>query len=435
VREPEPLQPMTGDAQLDRRDFLAATATALAAVAVGGCAREPRPGRVPPRGDDEWEQVRARFRLDPERIHMAGMLLASHPRAVHEAITRYREELDRDPAGYVEERFTPGEAGARRAAAEYMGARSADVALTDSTTMGIGLVYNGIALRQGQEIVTTMHDYHATHDAVRYRAQRGGATIRRIALHDGAADASEESIVAAVRSAIRPHTRVLAFTWVHSSTGLKLPLRAVSEVVAQANSGRAEADRLLLCVDGVHGLGVEADTIPELGCDFFMAGTHKWVFAPRGTGVVWGSPAAQVAVTPTIPTFSRQSGWGPAMTPGGFKAFEHQWAMAEAFAFHQEIGKQAVAERIHVLASQAKEGLAGMGHIRLHTPRAPELSSGIVCFEVSGMSPAAAVRRLRARGIISSTTPYSPSYARLSPGLLNTPAEVDATLAAIRELG
>lgn len=37
--------------------------------------------------------------------------------------------------------------------------------------------------------------------------------------------------------------------------------------------------------------------------------------------------------------------------------------------------------------------------------------------------------------VIASTTPYATSYARLTPGLLNSPAEVDTVLGHIRAMG
>jgi isopenicillin-N epimerase len=36
--------------------------------------------------------------------------------------------------------------------------------------------------------------------------------------------------------------------------------------------------------------------------------------------------------------------------------------------------------------------------------------------------------------IVASQTPYETSYARLTPGLLNSPQEIDAALRAVREL-
>lgn len=419
---------------MDRRQFLAVAGTALAAARLTDCRDERTASRGRP-AEGRWEAVRARFLAEGGWIHMAGLLIASHPDSVRERIREHRRGLDENPGIYVEDHFAGGETEARSAAADYLGVDAADVALTDSTTMAVALVYNGMAVRAGQELLTTEHDYYVTHEALAYKAARSGATVRRIRLYDAAAGATADGIVARLRQAIRPETRALALTWVHSGTGLKLPSREIAQVVAEVNAGRGEADRVLYCLDGVHGLAVEPDDLPDLGCDFFMAGTHKWLFGPRGTGILWGAPGAQAAVTPTIPTFSRQEGWGPRMTPGGFKSFEHQWALAEAFRFQRELGKDDVSRRIHQLARQAKEGLARMPHVRLHTPVDDALSAGIVCFDVRGMSSVEVVKRLRDRKIVASEAPYTPSHARLAPGLLNTPEEVERTLAAIAELG
>jgi selenocysteine lyase/cysteine desulfurase len=227
---------------------------------------------------------------------------------------------------------------------------------------------------------------------------------------------------------------------------VKAPDRAIAEVVARANAGRAPDARILLCVDGVHGFGVEDATMADLGCDFFVAGTHKWLFGPRGTGVIWGRPELWATLRPTIPCFGMANymAWikdepAPAttaeiMTPGGFHSFEHRWALGEAFEFHLAIGKAKIASRIHELNRQCKEGLAAMKHVTLHTPIDAEVSSGIITFEVAGLKPGAVVERLHAKRIVASSTPYATSYARLAPGLLNSPAEIDTVLAEIRAL-
>jgi selenocysteine lyase/cysteine desulfurase len=75
-----------------------------------------------------------------------------------------------------------------------------------------------------------------------------------------------------------------------------------------------------------------------------------------------------------------------------------------------------------------------MKHVKLHTPMADRLSAGLVCFEVAGMPAPEVVKRLHERKIIASVTPYAAEYARLSPGILNTPEEIERTLAEIRAL-
>lgn len=382
-----------------------------------------------------WKNVRSYFNLDPNYIHVAGLLIATHPLPVHNAIEEYRSALNENPAVYVQENNPRLAAAVRQAAANYMGTQPNDIAITDSTTMGTGLVINGLQIRPDQEMLISESDYYSTRESLRYKAARTGATIQTISLFQDLNDVSEAEIVDSVINAIRPQTRLVAATWVHSSTGLKVPVRQIGDKLTEINSNREESDRIIFFVDGVHGFGVENVSMNDLNCDFFSAGTHKWMFAPRGTGIIWGNPRSQAAVTPTIPTFSRGAGWGGLMSPGGYKPFEHLWAMAQAFEFHQQLGKAQITEHIHKLSQQLKAGLAKMSHVILYTPMSQNLSAGIVCFDINGMTPAQVVEQLRQRNIIATKTPYSPSHARLTPGIYNTPEQMEQVLRAVSELG
>jgi selenocysteine lyase/cysteine desulfurase len=64
----------------------------------------------------------------------------------------------------------------------------------------------------------------------------------------------------------------------------------------------------------------------------------------------------------------------------------------------------------------------------------PKLSAGITCFEVQGVSNDDVVKRLFERKIIASVSPYAVAYARLSPGLLTTPEQVDEAVKAVAAL-
>jgi isopenicillin-N epimerase len=430
---------------LVRRDFLAGaglTVGAALAIPAGAATTPPAPAA----GD--WAAVRDQFLLSRDHVHLALMLLASHPRPVREAIERHRRAFDENPADHFEEQFTHADADMRAAAARYLGGAPGDIALTDSTTMGLAVMYGGLALRPGQEVVTSTHDHYATHENLRLAAARGGARIRirKVALYDQPAAVSEEQIEKRLLAAVGPRTRVVAITWVHSSTGVKLPIRRLADALARVNGGRPESDRILLCVDGVHGFGVERERPGELGCDFFAAGCHKWIFGPRGTGILWGRPAAwkghvglvaPFEMAPYVAWMKGQLPSGPPglmATPGGFHSFEHRWALDQAFTFHERIGRERITARIHQLADQSKQGLSKMKHVKLHTPMADRLSAGLVCFEVAGMPAPEVVKRLHERKIIASVTPYAAEYARLSPGILNTPEEIERTLAEIRAL-
>lgn len=426
-----------------RRNFLIGAGAGIGVGGLlGGCAAPPEAIAPPAAGSWTWEDVRAQFAVESDLVHMSSFFLSSHPRPVRDAIERHRRGLDADPLHYVEENVAGFERAIRGAAAEYLAVQPDDLAITTSTSMGLGLVYGGLVLRPGQELLTTTHDHIVTHMALAHRAERSGAPVRKVALYADPFRATADAITAAFEEAIRPETRVAAVTWVHSGTGVKLPIRRMADALARINAGRAEHDRVLLCVDGVHGLGIDDVTAADLGCDFFIAGTHKWIFGPRGTGIVWARREAWPATRPTIPTMDPM--WRPGaleampaaawMTPGGFAAFEHRWAVDAAFRFHLGIGKARVAARIHELNRMAKELLARVPRVVLRTPMADELSGGIICFDVDGMAPDAVVARLREKRVVASVTPafYDPLHVRLAPSLLTLEKDVERAVAAVR---
>jgi selenocysteine lyase/cysteine desulfurase len=400
---------------------------------------------------DDWAKVRGQFRLSPEYLHFAGFFIASHPTPVRDAIDTWRKAIDDNPflvvdGGLFEDEAKNVQSRVREAAAAYLGGKPEEVCLTQNTTTGLALVYHGLPLKPGQEVLTTEHDHTSHHLSIEYAGLRSGATFRKIPLFADSAKATVDEIVGRIRAAVRPATRVVGVTWVHSQSGIRLPIRAISAALADLNKKRDPQDRILLVVDGVHGLGCIDETVADLGADFFCAGTHKWIFGPRGTGLVWSRPDAWARLRPVIPTFSDEEpydAWiqsrpvkGPTsarrMTPGGFQAYEHQWAMVAAFKMHQSIGRARISSRVAELNGRIKDGLAAMRGIRLHTPRDPALSAGICCFEVDGRKPEAVVKALLERKVVASTSPYANTYARLSAGIFNTEAEIDQALGALR---
>jgi selenocysteine lyase/cysteine desulfurase len=416
--------------ELTRGDLLARAGATAALAALGGSGAADAAADL-----GSWKHVRAQFALDPRRVHLASFLLAAHPRGVRDAIERHRRGLDRDAVTYLHANESRLTEAARAAAGRYLGVPAGEVALTGSTTMGLGLLYGGLALGPADEVLTTEHDFYATHEALRL----SGARVRRVALYDDPRRASAQEIVERLRRAVTERTRVVALTWVHSSTGVKLPVRQIADALP---------DRALLCVDGVHGFGVEAASVGELGCDAFVSGCHKWLYGPRGTGILWTRARVREQLRPIVPSFDDGASYGAwlsggtppgnpdgrRLTPGGFHSFEHRWALAEAFALHQAIGRARVANRVRTLTQQLQRGLGEVRSVRLRTPSARTLSAALVCFEVAGRSADEVVRALAARRIVASVTPYATRYVRLGPGIVNTPAEIDAVVRAIRNL-
>lgn len=434
---------------MDRRKFLFNSGLAIGASSIlSSCTspsqNEPNMESV---SVDTWPDIRKQFLLSADRVHMSQMLLAAHPKPVRDAIAKHREEFDKNPVEYWEGKFAQQDSEIRAAAAAYIGTDPSEIALTDSTTMGLAVLYNGLKLKPGDEVLTTTHDHYATEKSLEYACAKSGASIKRVSLYSEAALVSLDEVVSALKKEVNKKTRVIAITYVHSSTGVKTPVRAIADMVKELNGSRVASERIYLCVDGVHGFGTEDVSLYDLGCDFFAAGTHKWIFGPRGTGILFGKKDAWDMISPTIPSFDNEpyNEWlglypadkltfGQLCSPGGFHSFEHRYGLIEAFNFQLKIGKTRVSDRTHALSSKLKEGLSNMKHIKLITPKDVAFSAGINCFMVEGMKPEDVVKKLLTRGIVASSSPYKVSYVRLTPSIINSEEEVDICLKELENI-
>ena len=186
--------------------------------------------------------------LDPAYRHFDAFLFAAHAQPVRDAIERHRRGLDAGAAAYLHEHQLELEAAVAEAAATYLGVQASQLAFTDSTTMGLGLVYSGL-LEPGDEVVTTTHDHYATYEALRL----AGARIDRVALYDDPAKATTDEMLSRLNAAITPRTKVVALTWVHSSTGVRVPVDQLDV-------------KPIVVVDGVHALAPRSSSGPPATC-------------------------------------------------------------------------------------------------------------------------------------------------------------------------
>ncbi|MEW6323106.1 MAG: aminotransferase class V-fold PLP-dependent enzyme [Acidobacteriota bacterium] len=384
----------------------------------------------------DWGLIRQRFPASRRRVHLAAMVLSSHADFLSRTIDAHRAGLDDDADTYVRSR---GRQEMRRfavAAGQYFGVPPELVAEVGNTTLGLGAVYSGLRLAAGQRILTTDHDFVSTLAPLEARHRRDGTPVDRIRLFDATDALDESAIVQAVVDAVRPETRLVALTWVHSSTGVKIPIAAVSRALAALNDGRADAERVLLSVDGVHGFGVEDETFGSLGCDVFVSGCHKWIYGPRGTGVVYATEAAWASVEPiAAPTGSATPGLQH--SPMGVHSYELRWAAADAFDDLRTIGKAAVMARVHGLAERLKRDLMTLPRVRMITPLDRAFSSGVVCFDYDGARPDDVVTHLGARDVVGSVSSADclaegGRHVRLSPSLMNDEADFARVLDALR---
>ena len=450
--------------ELSRRAFLARSSAAAGGLALGvgaGCsgsdddgdAASGEPGgageeaagttTAPPFDPDDWASVRAQFPLRPDTAMFAAYVLAAHPAPVAEAIARHRAGLDEDTHGYLGATEADAETAVHDTAAEYLGAAPAEVALTDSTTMGLGLLYAGLRVPAGREVLTTEHDFYSTHQAWALRAAReGDRGPPGPALRRSRRPPRPTAMVGRLMAQVTPATRVVAITWVHSGTGVRLPVRAIADALAAANAGpgarRAGAAVRRRRARPRRGRRRRRATSAATswwrartsGCSARGAPASCGAGPTRGGRSTRPSPRSSRTASASGATACRRrrpTAWR--FTPGGYHSFEHRWALAEAFRFHLDIGRDRVAARTHRAGDRA-QGRPG------RDPRRAGRDAGrrgpVGGHRVLRRRRRRAVRRSWAgwptAGFDTSVTPYADEHVRVGPSIVTTPEEVDGLL-------
>ncbi len=420
----------------NRRTFLKQAGLLAASLPLLPQALADSPDK-PLSGADKWRNLRELFPLAPNVAHFANFLVTAHPRPVQAAIDRHRADLDRNPAALMdwESQYEwQREDEVREWAARYLEVGPRQIALTGSTTEGLAMIYGGLKVGAGQEILITEHEHYSAQKALEFRNQRQGTAVRQIRLFDDPWTVSTDQVLSTLDKAIKPNTRVLGMTWVHSGSGVKLPVGEIGELVRRHNRERSEAERILYVVDGVHGFGVENARFADFNCDYFIAGTHKWMFGPRGTGIICAASTGMQHLVPSVATFSRDEDFATIMTPGGYHAFEHRWALGKAFELHLQTGKAAVQARIHALNDYLKQQLESLPAIELVTPRSSTHSAGFTFFRGKGQDADELARYLTSqRIIVDAVSRDAGPVVRTAPGLLNTEAEIDRLVEVLRQ--
>ena len=152
----------------------------------------------------------------------------------------------------------------RAAYARLLGAQATDVALTTSTTDGLGRVIAGLDLGPGDEILTSDQEHPGMLGPL-LAARRRGVTVRAAPL-------------AHVAEAVRPETTLVALSHVSWIGGQVAP------------AALAELD-VPVILDGAQGAGAIHVDPRALGCAAYAAAGQKWLCGADGTGLLWIDPA------------------------------------------------------------------------------------------------------------------------------------------------
>ncbi len=310
-------------------------------------------------------------------------------------------------------------ARARAGAARALGAPEEEVALTSSTSHGIGLVCAGLDWSQGGEVVTTTEEHPGLLGPLDELAHRYGVVVRAVPAHD-------------LLAAIGPATRMVAVSHVLWTTGLVLPL---PEIAAAAHAVGAT-----VLIDGAQSGGAIPLDMAATGADFYAASGQKWLLGPQGTGALWVHPRQHERLRPATPSyFTYADGHVGPLRDGAarFDAGSMDTTVLAGFAAAMEWveglpgGRTAWYERADAQAAAARLRLATVPGVEVHDPGGP--CSGLIALRLEGHASADAVAHLAERDVLVRPIPDTP-FVRVSIGAWTDDADIDALAAGLAAL-
>ncbi len=335
------------------------------------------------RDEGLWREVKQAFTMNRGLINLDNGYTCPSPRVVTEAVVRYIWEQEQGPYGLYVQEARDQVGTVKRSLARLLGSSPDEIALVRNTTEALKTVLYGIPLNPGDEVLTTMHDYPSMVHVLRNREMKEGIKLVEVPVPFPAE--SMDDLVKVLEDGITSKTRVILVSHVTYTTGQVFPVRRISDL--------AHRHGIEVVVDGAHAVGQLDFKVSELGCDYYGTSLHKWLSAPKGTGLLYMKRDHVEKIEPLYgPARSRRFNARTSMRKYesvGTQSHAPFLAIGEALAFHNAIGPKRKEERLRFLKNHWAERLRTHPRIRVYTSTAPEMSCCIAGVGIEGVDPTA----------------------------------------------
>ena len=254
---------------------------------------------------------------------------------------------------------------ARATAATFLNAASTEeIIFTSGCTEAINLVAQTLtfahSFQPGDEIIVSTDSHHSNIVPWQMLCERSGAVLRAVPL-----TAELQFDLAEYEKMLTERTRLVAVPVISNALGLRLP---VEPIISRAHAVGA---RVLL--DAAQAAAHEPLDVQALGCDFLAFSGHK-IYAPTGTGVLWGRRELLDALPPwkgggemiSSVTFARTTyNKLPFKYEAGTPNICGNIARAEALRYVLSLGFPAIRSHEQALTSRLCSGLARLPGVEL----------------------------------------------------------------------
>lgn len=321
-----------------------------------------------------WETVKEQFIFADGLRYFNNASLGSSPIAVQKATNEFRATLDSFPSKYMWGDWSDEKEMVRQKIADLFSVSNEEIAITHNTTEGMNLIARSFDLQPGDEVILGDHEHSSGTVPWNVWQETNGIKLVRPILP--ILPETVEAIVAVYRNAITPKTKIISICHIVNTNGMILPVKEISEMAHQKG--------ILVAVDGAQSSGMFTIDLHDLGCDFYTASAHKWLFSPKGIAIFYAKAASQRYLKPLVvargyddPSIRRLENYNTRNLP-------EYLGLGAAVDFHTNIGKEKITERSYELKNYFRSKVQDNPRFKLKTPESDDLSCAIQTIELVG---------------------------------------------------
>jgi selenocysteine lyase/cysteine desulfurase len=367
--------------------------------------------------EDFWSIIQNAFTVTRGIINLNNGGVSPSPRIVTEALVRYIWQQEDATAYTMWQILEPQSETIRTGLAELFGCDREEIAITRNASESLETLLLGLDLKSGDEVLTTTQDYGRMLTTIRQREQREGIKLSLIKIPIPPNDVRE--ITAAFERAITPRTRLIQMAHMVNITGQITPVKAVCEM--------ARARGIETIIDGAHSFAQFEFKQKDLNCDYFGTSLHKWLYAPKGTGMLYVKREKIAKIWPLFAADEKQKSDIRKFEEVGTHSAAPRLAIGEAMLFHHGIGAKRKEERLRYLSRYWMDKLKDIPKVRFNTSFDPNQMCAIANVQIEGLDQGKIGSFLFSKHRIFTTPIVHEEFTglRITPNLYTTLPELD----------
>ena len=367
--------------------------------------------------EDYWSVIQNSFTVTRGIVNLNNGGVSPSPRIVTEALVRYIWQQEDATAYTMWQLLEPQSETIRTGLAELFGCDREEIAITRNASESLETLLMGMDFKPGDEILSTTQDYPRMLTTLRQRERREGLVLKLVQIPIPPKNLNE--ITAAFEKGITSRTKLILMSHQVNITGQITPVKAVCDM--------ARARGIETIVDGAHSFAQFDFKQKDLGCDYFGTSLHKWLYAPKGTGLLYVRRDKIEKLWPLMAAESKQANDIRKFEEVGTHSAAPRLAIGEAMLFHNGIGGKRKEARRRYLSRYWMNRLKDVPKVRFNTSFDPSQSCAIANVNIEGMDPTAIGSYLFSKHRIFTTPIVHEEFKgiRITPNVYTTLGELD----------